>query len=661
MSPLQKNTTLPSEIAQLKHWANNHFNCPENLPVSFTYNNQDFNGIPDNWLISKKFTRLDANIHQIEYEGKDLITGLMIKVEILQYHDFPVVEWTAWFSNASEEPTPLIENIQAIRTTFEGDKPVLYTCNGDFYSENGYSPEYTSIIEGGEHVFSPNGGRPSDGAFPYYRVLFEGKGLTLAIGWPGQWSARFTGTSEGVQILAGQEKTCLRLYPGEKIRTPRVIIMTWEGDETRSINLWRRWYISHVIPRPNGAPLQPKLAVCGTDEGEEFTAANESNQLEFIQRFQDRGIHFDVWWIDAGWYPCYNEQHERRWWITGNWIPDPERFPNGFLPISKLAETKNADLLVWFEPERVRPGTWLDREHPDWLLRSEKDDNSLLNLGNLEARKWLTVHVSNLIKENGIKIYRQDFNFPVLDHWRSNDASDRQGINENMHVQGYLQYWDDLLLENPGLWIDSCSSGGRRNDIETMRRSVPLHYTDYGYGFHPVKLAFHRTLFEWIPYFKEATLSWDVNGIERFDHIIDSYSLHCAITAMLFLTIDIRRDHYDFALASKLIAIWRRAAEFLLFGDYYPLTPFHKESEEWVSYQFERPELKRGFVQAIRLPDAQEPEIIIKMKNIKLEAHYQFKDPESGQMRVISGDELLDGGFRFALPTRSGQIWFYSY
>jgi alpha-galactosidase len=32
---------------------------------------------------------------------------------------------------------------------------------------------------------------------------------------------------------------------------------------------------------------------------------------------------------------------------------------------------------------------------------------------------------------------------------------------------------------NPQLRIDSCASGGRRNDLETMRRAVPLWRSDY--------------------------------------------------------------------------------------------------------------------------------------------------------------------------------------
>ena len=107
-----------------------------------------------------------------------------------------------------------------------------------------------------------------------------------------------------------------------------------------------------------------------------------------------------------------------------------------------------------------------------------------------------------------------------------------------------------------------------------MRRSVPLHYSDYGYGIAPVKLSFHQTLFEWLPYFKEVTLSWDLSGPARFDKQVDSYSYHCAMAPMLALGMDIRRDDYDYALSKKMIAIWRRASDLILYGDYYPHTPF---------------------------------------------------------------------------------------
>jgi alpha-galactosidase len=310
----------------------------------------------------------------------------------------------------------------------------------------------------------------------------------------------------------------------------------------------------------------------------------------------------------------------------------------------------------------------LDIEHPEWLLKTRPkpggpdDPLRLLNLGNPHCRRWLTDHICNLVSANGIKIYRQDFNFPPLAYWRDNDAEDRQGMHENLHVQGYLQFWDELLSRNPGLWIDSCSSGGRRNDLETLRRSVPLHYTDYGYGNHPVKLAFLHTLYAWIPYFKECTLSWDVcqPGEDlRFDKQVDSYSFHCGMAPMMFATLDIRRENYDFSSAVKMIAIWRTAAETMLHGDYYPLTPFSKSAEKWVVRQFDVPENQHGFIQGIRLAECPEGCITVTPRGIVDNSLYVFENQETQQILKIPGAILAREGFTFTLPERSAAIWFY--
>ncbi len=225
-------------------------------------------------------------------------------------------------------------------------------------------------------------------------------------------------------------------------------------------------------------------------------------------------------------------------------------------------------------------------------------------------------------------------------------------MNENLHVQGYLQYWDDLLKRNPGLWIDSCSSGGRRNDLETMRRSVPLHYTDYGYGIHPIKLAFHHTLYEWIPYFKEATLSWDLHGIERFDHTLDSFSFHCGMAAMLFVTLDIRREDYDYELALKMIEAWRKVADLLLHGDYYPLTPPRRSAAEWVAWQFDRPEEGVGFIQAFRLQECPQESFVAALQGLTAYARYRFQNPETGETFEMDGSEVIEKGLELKLPPR---------
>ena len=72
-----------------------------------------------------------------------------------------------------------------------------------------------------------------------------------------------------------------------------------------------------------------------------------------------------------------------------------------------------------------------------------------------------------------------------LAYWRAADVPDRQGITEIRYVTGLLAYWDELRRRRPDMLIDTCASGGRRNDLETLRRAVPLWRSDY--AFEPVR------------------------------------------------------------------------------------------------------------------------------------------------------------------------------
>jgi alpha-galactosidase len=632
---------------------------------SFRYGGKASRDLLNDWRLKmERRPERGAVVHRVT--RTDPKTGLTVICEITEYKRFPVVEWVVRLKNTSRRKSALIEDLRSMDLRLRaGTFPYLNYRTGDYCSPDGYEPFRGSLAHGEEFRFAPLGGRGTNRAWPYYNLEWQdtARGLIAVVGWAGQWASRFSGDLDSpgtVRIAAGQELTRFRLLPGEEARTPTSLLMFYRGDRERSQNLWRRWYREHVMPRPGGKPMRPRLVGAATDEGEEFTAATEENQVRYIDKWAAHGLPFDVWWIDAGWYPCWSEKSKSRTWPrTGTWMPDPERFPNGLKPVSDAAARHGADLLIWFEPERVRAGTAIDREHPEWLLKSGNSEDRLLNLGNPDCRRWLTDHVCRLIRDNGIKIYRQDFNFEPLPYWRENDAPDRQGMNENLHVQGYLQYWDDLLARNPGLWIDSCASGGRRNDLDTMRRSVPLHYTDHGYGDHPVKLAFHDGLFQWLPYFKEVTLSWDLRGSSRFDHNVDRYSYHCGFGPMMIPCLDIRRDDYDYATVREMLRIWRRAAGLMLEGDYYPHTPVQRTPEKWVARQFNCPEGGQGFVQAIRLPKAPERALIVYPKGLQPGAMYVFENPETGETRKLRGDRVQSEGLKFALPPRQGSIWFY--
>jgi len=349
----------------------------------------------------------------------------------------------------------------------------------------------------------------------------------------------------------------------------------------------------------------------------------------------------------------------------GTWEPDPLRFPNGLKPVSDKAAENGIDLLLWFEPERVIRDSRLDKEHPEWLLKTRTgikpghlayrlENNSLLNLGDPGCLRWLTDHISKLISENGVKIYRQDFNFPPLQYWRDNEDEQRQGINENFYVQGLLQFWDELLDRHPDLWIDSCSAGGRRNDMETMRRSVPLTYSDYGLVKNLMKLKAHNVLASWIPYYAGINYGDDWRG-EGFDR----YTFHCSVAPFFSLAVDIRDDDYDYKHYGEMLAIWEKAAELILHGDYYPHTSPEMDAGGHMIRQFHDPAGDRGFIQCITHPESGEKSIVLRPMALGTDTAYIFDNLETGERFGKSGGEMAAGGFTLALSGRDACIWFY--
>ena len=124
----------------------------------------------------------------------------------------------------------------------------------------------------------------------------------------------------------------------------------------------------------------------------------------------------------------------------------------------------------------------------------------------------------------------------------------------------------------------------------------------------------------------------------RFDPRIDSYSYHCGMAPMLFATLDIRRDDYDFALATKMIDVWRRAAPLLLYGDYYPHTPFHRSAKEWVVWQFDDPTAGQGLSRASVCPPPLQESTTVHLQGIDADAQYRFENMESGETREVAGD-----------------------
>jgi alpha-galactosidase len=574
-------------------------------------------------------------------------TGLQVRCLAIEYQDFPTVEWTLYFKNTGTNPTPILEMIQAL--DLEADRGasgefLLHHNVGSPADGNDYGPLQTRLGPNATKRIGAAGGRPTNSEWSYFNLEWSGQGLIVAVGWPGQWAAEFARDADrGLRLRAGQELTHFKLLPGEEVRSPLIGMQLWKGDWIRAQNIWRRCMMAHSMPKPGGKLPPPQLVASSSRQYEEMIKANETNQFMFIDRYTEEGIKLDYWWMDAGWY----NHHGGGWPHVGTWEVDTNRFPHGLRAVSDYAHKRGLRILVWFEPERVTADTWITRNHPEWVLGGA--NGGLLNLGNDDARAWLTEHVDMLLTEQGIDLYRQDFNMDPLGAWRGNDAPDRQGITEIKHVTGYLAYWDELRHRHPNMLIDSCASGGRRNDLETMRRAVPLWRSDYAYeeiGHQCMTYGISM----WLPYYGTGTIATrnaPYYGSGRTS--VEPYPFWSDAAPSLGLGIDMRVREIDYAALRRLVAQWRQVSP-NYYGDFYPLTPWNRDDHTWMAWQFDRPEHGEGMVQAFRRHNSFYESARFKLRGLNLDSRYRVRDVNGTAPIAFSGRELLEQGLQITLP-----------
>lgn len=615
--------------------------APDTL-VSFHYD-----GAPDGprfsgWTDTRSERQLDAQRREHTRTLTDPRTGLEVRIVFVVYQDFPAVEWTVYLKNTGSDDTPILSDIRALDFTWtqpaEAKEFFLRHPAGTFLppSAADYQPLEQALPKGQSAHFAPQLGRPTGKLMPFFNLDFgDRSGVILALGWPGAWAVDFTrDDTTGVRVRAGQELTHLRLHPGEEIRTPLVVIQTWQGDWIEAQNQWRRWLRTHNMPQPGGQSPGPWLAASNSEPVHEMVRRTAANQREWIDRYLEEKIPLDLWWMDAGWY-----ENAGRWQEPIAWRPDRTRFPDGLRGVTDHAHARGLKTLAWFEPERVMPTNELFRDHPDWLLRNPTPGliSRLLYLGDPAARAWLTDLIDRRITEEGLDVYRQDF--CIIEPaaiWRGHDAPDRQGITENHHLTGYLAFWDELRRRHPNLIIDSCAGGGSRNDLETLRRALPLWRSDY--AFDPSgNQAQTYGLAPWWPFYGTAT------GPDQ----LRSYELRSNLTSPLAIVAwNVADRTLPYAALRRAVQDWREYAPNYA-GDFYPLTPWSLDANVWMAWQFDRPEAGRGVIQAFRRPAALERTLRVKLRGLDPAATYEFTElDEAGThpTRTATGREAMETG-----------------
>lgn len=62
---------------------------------------------PADWNPSQRMRRAGPAEVETTFAGCEPGSGLELRVECLAYDDYPIVEWTAWFTNTGTRPAPI--------------------------------------------------------------------------------------------------------------------------------------------------------------------------------------------------------------------------------------------------------------------------------------------------------------------------------------------------------------------------------------------------------------------------------------------------------------------------------------------------------------------------------------------------------------------------
>ncbi len=655
------------------------------IPFSFTYGGKHSAHLLSSWKcsVTKEDSAPGTEKHVITY--LDPSTGLQVACEALIYTDFPAVEWLLRLTNTGAADTPMIESIlpldlgistPQIQWPYKDAAPFPGLCDvmlhhvydsGTTWSD--YIPQDKMVHPGAEIILSPHrkavlseSMQPlheriakqarTPGSIPYFSLEWSNGGVVGGIGWTGMW--RFDlrrNEARELTMQIGQDRTHLRLHPGESIRTPSVLLVPWQGnDRMRGHNFLRRLLFAHYVPKVNGQI--PVVPIAVVPYGIDLNGATEEKLLESISKTPQIGV--EALWIDAGWFVG-------KWPSgAGNWTPRPEMYPRGLKPVADAVHEKGMKFLLWFEPERVACDTEIARQHPSWVIGGRLrqvfpvDEDMIIgevfNLGDPVARQWMTDFLSDSIVKWGIDIYRQDRNLVPFSCVNAYEEEDRQGMAEIRYVEGHYAMLDELLHRHPGLMIDNANWRNTGCDLEMVKRSIgslsrsecTLFVSDHKQRYDQMATA---ALSQYLP----------ISGNPIFG--FEPYHVRSSATSGVAIALDPRDETFPVEQARLAIEEIRSLRPYWS-GDFYPLVEtIDLDERNWCAWQFHRLDLDAGYAVFFRRSKC--PFVLAEMALRALDAHAQynvtFKEHyDVKEERTMSGAELAK--LRVEIPNVSGSV-----
>ena len=657
----------------------------KNIPIKYVYNGVKYSGFP-----------FEVASETMQTTGeKETITrvfsvdkNFQITAIFTHYYDYGVNEITLWFENIGKENSGVLENVR-FDTEYEAKKPVVRGIYGDH--QNQYKPYEMDMTKYGSWWLESQNGRATHINFPYFNIEHEKGGVMCAIGWSGRWEVLFetlkvnkepTGQFRYNASYAMGLQTYLN--PGEKIRSPLFVEAHYSvRDEVYATNYWRSWFMKYNLPKADakGNELKPFSTVSfAGDTGLENMDGSVSENIETskrsLERFIKEDIQIDFRWMDAGYYPDPNlETHYEDWSYVGAWVFDENKWGKdgvGFKESVEYGHQHGMKTLIWVEPERVCMVDGLVKNfgyNEEWALPRFPKDFPFYEMyisndfGNPDCLQWTESYVLKMLKDNKIDLFREDYNRDPVFGWQYKDRKEqpyRWGISECKAVTAHYQFWQDIIdcTSSYGgcAFIDSCASGGGRNDIQSLRYAVPILRSDADRTTISLRLSMTNSFSKWIPFHGACHLEKDAHLECLQDGDMSVYAWRASYLPILniiggrFAT----DENYDYDMLRYGVEEWKKVNPYLT-KDFYPLTPWNnpKDDSKLVANAYMDSEKDEGVLLAYRMNACPDDTLCVELPFSK-DDRYIFIDEDTGET-IASQDGKLT--LRIANPHEARLVW----
>jgi len=601
-------------------------------PFSFLYDGRSSDIVLETWKVSRADPVKQPDGREVATsQWSEPRSGLTVTWQVTRFPDADAVDWILYFENTGKADTAIVENVQALDLNVETPRPsgvpyLLHKTHGGTPDPQQFEPSLLTVDAKHPQSLDAGHGRSSGKDLPFFKVETGLGSIIVGVGWSGYWKANLEcQDGKHLHLAAGMDKTRFLLHPGEKVRSPRMLVFRWPGDTLESNARFRQLLYKHYAAKRGGqVPLPiPFCNTCFTRGGVWLNECNAENQISLIQAYSKLGLEAlltDAGWFTGGW-PAG----------AGNWDPRKDAYPQGMGPVALAAKQRGMISGLWFEPERVVAGTTVQKTHPEWCLSSQPGPQGtyLLNFGLPEVQDYFFNIVKGFMDLPGFRVYRQDFNMDPRPYWIFTDSPDRQGITEMKYIAGLYAYWDRLAARWPDSLREECASGGHRIDLETIQRLHIAQKTDYWFDDDVDQAALWGTS-QYLPN----------NCIVAHLNKLDEYSFHSTMASSLCLGWIADAPDFDRARGQRLLGKYLELRH-LLVGAWYPLLPYSRDLSKWAAVQYHRPDLDEGVVLAFRRPESPYNSAQVMFHGLKPDAVYELAFDSTGKKVRASGRELM--------------------